>query len=211
MEAPSTAANTAEQETQTVNVNPKRRKHYISNSSDDGLSTYAELAKEEAGEISKAWNHMVDTISAEPLVIQESVDMATTQPGNVVMAEILGLEVGNESSNFSPRELKVLMFSLARAVCYGIITHCFEQYRYESCVSCVIQAPAPKSHDCILWTKCYLCRKLSRLCGQISFKNVLHICLLVAYSCNWLLITKETVDQILQIVTKVGRAENSLN
>ncbi|KAH0629725.1 hypothetical protein JD844_012026, partial [Phrynosoma platyrhinos] len=70
MEAPSTSANPVEQETQTGNVNPKRRKHCISNSSDDGLSTYAELAKEEAGEISKAWNRMVDTISAEPPVMQ---------------------------------------------------------------------------------------------------------------------------------------------
>ncbi|KAH0616576.1 hypothetical protein JD844_027788 [Phrynosoma platyrhinos] len=139
--------------------------------------------------------------------IPEAVDMATTQPGNVVMAEILGLEVGNESSNFSPRELKVPM---SRAVCYGIITHCFEHYRYESCIGCVIQAPAQNSHDCILWTKRYLCRKLSWLCGQISFKNVLHICLFVAYSFYCLLIIKETVDQILQIVTEVGRAENSL-
>ncbi|KAH0624948.1 hypothetical protein JD844_032895, partial [Phrynosoma platyrhinos] len=130
------------------------RRRYISSSSDDGLSTYSELAKEEAGEISKVWNCMVDTISAEPPVMQqpggssgsaetekcaepcggsplptalwklanigrvdipESVDMATTQPSNVVMAEILGLEVGNGSSNFSPRELKVLMSSLTRS------------------------------------------------------------------------------------------------
>ncbi|KAH0616262.1 hypothetical protein JD844_027244 [Phrynosoma platyrhinos] len=72
MEAPSISANPTEQETQTGNVNPKRRKCYISNSSDDGLSTCAELAKEEAGEISKAWNHMVDTISAEPPVMVHS-------------------------------------------------------------------------------------------------------------------------------------------
>ncbi|XP_062989373.1 uncharacterized protein LOC134403196 [Elgaria multicarinata webbii] len=139
----------------------------------------------------------------------EDFNFTAGQTGPVHMCEILGLQA-SEIAYTSPRKRHKAMDMLVRSTVFAILRHCLNQYLHETCMGCTLKAPGQSAHECLVWPKSVISRKLRIVCGKISFKSILHVVILIGYSLNCLVLTPRHVDQILILITKIGRSHNSL-
>ncbi|XP_053154670.1 uncharacterized protein LOC128345957 [Hemicordylus capensis] len=217
---------------QTV-VKPSPRKQYISTSSDDEKLPPAKRPEEEAQEVYEIRQGILEVAAVEPFGAQEGEDRCLdthplamwnyAEPGNmhirnppavrthqhshVTMQNFLGLQV-NDSDYIPARKRRSAMKGLVRAGVYGILKYCLKNYMHESCYGSMVQEGGQDSHECVTWTERNISRFIRILSSRMCVKAVLHIIIIIGYSLKILMLTSETVDQTLNLITSVKDSDD---
>ncbi|XP_053131187.1 uncharacterized protein LOC128336067 [Hemicordylus capensis] len=214
-------------------VNPSPRKRYISTSSDDEKFPPAKRPEEEDQELYEIWQGILEDAAAESFGAQEGEDrgldtlplaiwnytepgnmhirnppaVRTHQPSHVTMQNFLGLQV-DDSDYIPARKRRSAMKGLVRAGVYGILKYCLKNYMYDSCYGCMVQAGGQDSHECVTWTDRNVSRFIRTLSSRMCVKAVLHIIIIIAYSLKMLLLSSDTVNQTLNLISRVKGSDD---
>ncbi|XP_053143277.1 uncharacterized protein LOC128341156 [Hemicordylus capensis] len=218
---------------QQTDVKPSPRKRYISTSSDDEKLPPAKHPEEENQDVYEIWQGILEAAAVEPFGAQEGEDRCLdthplamwnyTEPGNmhirnppavrmhqpshVTLQNFLELQV-NDSDNIPARKRRSAMKGLVRAGVYGVLKYCLKNCMHDSCYGCMVQAGAQDSHECVTWTERNISRFIRILSSRMCVKAVLHIIIIIGYCLKMLMLTSETVDQTLNLITSVKDSDD---
>ena len=133
--------------------------------------------------------------------------VAMTRNGRVhSIRKLLNMEIVED---VPPRKRKAAMKSIVRATVYGVLNHCIKEYFYESCEGCTINAPAQDAHACLTWTAQNVDSKIKFICNNICTTQIVVVANCIGYGLQSLVFTQESMDQIFNLLNKVGDAVKS--
>ncbi|XP_060111165.1 uncharacterized protein LOC132583558 [Heteronotia binoei] len=127
----------------------------------------------------------------------------------IAMRKLLNMEVCEDSDCMPPRKRKSAMSALVRAAVYSIAMHCINEFLYDSCEGCQLQSPGQRSHACLSWSEQTLDRKVKFVIDELSIHSIMHVVTSVAYSLKCLHFTQDNMDQIFDLLNRVGDSPNS--
>ncbi|XP_075768416.1 uncharacterized protein LOC142821388 [Pelodiscus sinensis] len=98
---------------------------------------------------------------------------------------------------------KKVVCSIVRIGVYTVLSHCLREKLFEDCEGCVIDAPAQRHHDCVIWTPEDINCKLWGLCAELCLESLLNTVIAVGYAMQSLCLTQEHLAQGVTLVNAV--------